>query len=68
MEKKLDEEVEKTGFSQHKALLFGFMEIRVNVDRGGRVSVDRKINDKALKKAILEKVREINERRKNERK
>jgi len=68
VEAKMTKQVLAEGTGQRKTILFGFVELQVRPDRGGGIIVERKLNDKALKKAILEKVREINERRKNERK
>ena len=63
VEDKMVKEVLKKGTGQRRSILFGFIELQVRPDRGGGIIVERKINDKDLKKAILEKVREIKEKK-----
>jgi len=64
VEDKMVKEVLKKGTGQRRSILFGLIELQVRPDRGGGIIVERKLNDKALKKAILEKVREIKEKNK----
>ena len=60
VEEKMIKQVLAEGTGQRKTILFGFMELQVRPDRFGGIIVEREINKKAFKKAILKKLEEIN--------
>lgn len=64
VEDKMVKEVLKKGTGQRKTILFGFIELQVRPARNGKVIVERKLDQKALMKAILKKMEEIKEKNK----
>ena len=62
VEDKMIKDVLKEGVGQRKTIVFGFIELQVRPGRNGEVIVKRKLDEKALMKAILKRVEEIKER------
>ena len=54
VEEKLIRKVIETGFPQNKKIVGGFIEIKVRLARNGGVIVNRKLDQKAFIKAILQ--------------